>query len=215
MSSADVKLDEKATCPFHGNDVLAPQMNWFMTLAWMPEHRPRRLLYPRRPGISSQDIERVCWQGGRGTLILCHNRFGRVLDGTPYCGRAPGLVTRVRETDRKIKLYVRESRDWLRCLLLRQSLGVLDGMQFLLRPELPYVNFHCPNASNTSACFTFRKTVNGVNRLPVKQRDGSDIDLDVTELVGRDIDIVFVLMHRHVGFGRAIAVAHVLLIVLV
>ncbi|TFK58251.1 hypothetical protein BDN72DRAFT_906922 [Pluteus cervinus] len=181
----------------------------------MSEHRPRQLHYPRRLGVRSRDIERVRWQGGHGTLILCHNRFGRVLDGTPYCGRVPGVVARVQETDCKIKLDVRESPDRLRHLLLRQSLGVLDGMQFLLRPELPYVNFHPTNRFTTKARFTFRKTVNGVNRLPVKERDGSEVDLDANELVGRDVDIVFALIHRHVGFGRAIAVAHVLQIVLV
>ncbi|TFK62990.1 hypothetical protein BDN72DRAFT_862435 [Pluteus cervinus] len=189
----------------------------------MPERQQRRLLYPRRPVIGSRHIERVRWQGRGGTLILCHNNFGRVLDGTPFCGRVPGLVARVQESDRKIKLYVRESPDRLRHLLLRQALGVLDAMQFLLRPELPYVNFHrsirlplgSPYPFTAKVCFTFRKTVNGVNRLPVKQRDGSEVELDANALVGRDVDIIFVLLHRHLGFGRAIAVAHILQIVLV
>ncbi|TFK63285.1 hypothetical protein BDN72DRAFT_862233 [Pluteus cervinus] len=151
------------------------------------------------------------------------NAFGRVLDGTPYCGRIPGLVARVRESDCKIKLYVRESQDQLRHLLLRQSLGVLDGMQFLLRPELPYANFHQsvrlplggPYPFTANARFTFRKTVNGANRLPVKRRDGVEVNLDANALVGRDVDIIFVLLHRHLGFGRAKAVAHILQIVLV
>ncbi|TFK63272.1 hypothetical protein BDN72DRAFT_902541 [Pluteus cervinus] len=186
---------------------------------------PPEIPYPRT-NTRSHDIPNVRWQGGGGTVTLCRNDFPNPssFDGEPYLGRLPGRVSFIHKVSRGIRLFIEESSQVLRQSQLCQSLGVLDAMQFRLRPSLPTDNFFRSRRSNDITfpynhvvMFTW-PTLADAPTPPILRQNGQFLhNMDIDDLIDREVDIVFTLMQKY-SLARpthSFAVARIVHIILV